>query len=222
MNKTNLGETIIAPSVLSADFSNLAAAVKDIDDSGAEWVHLDIMDGKFVPPLTFGPKAVEDMRPHSRGIFDVHLMVYEPQNLVADFARSGADYITFHIEAAVHAHRLLGAIHDLGKKAGLSIVPSTPVVMLENLLDLADLVLVMTVNPGYGGQALLPMCLEKVRLLKRIREQKKLRFLISVDGGINEKTAALARDAGSDVLVTGSSFFGSPDKRALVRGMKGL
>jgi ribulose-phosphate 3-epimerase len=222
MGKTSLRETIIAPSILSADFSNLAAAVKDIDDSGAEWIHLDIMDGKFVPPLTFGHKAVEDMRPHSRGIFDVHLMVYEPQNLVADFARGGADYITFHIEAAVHAHRLLGAIHDLGRKAGLSIVPSTPVVMLENLLDLADLILVMTVNPGYGGQALIPMCLEKVRLLKSIREQKKLDFLISVDGGINEKTAALARDAGADVLVTGSSFFGSPDKRALVRGMKGL
>ncbi|MDR3140066.1 MAG: ribulose-phosphate 3-epimerase, partial [Treponema sp.] len=198
-------DPIIAPSLLSADFSCFAAAVREINGSGAEWIHLDIMDGHFVPNLTFGPKVVGDLRPHSSLCFDVHLMACEPEKLIGEFARSGADYITFHTEATVHSHRLLAAIRELGKKAGISVVPSTSVSLLEELLPYTDLVLVMTVNPGFGGQALIPQCLEKVKRLAHIRELKDLSFLISVDGGINESTAPLARAAGADILVTGSA-----------------
>jgi ribulose-phosphate 3-epimerase len=179
------------------------------------------MDGQFVPNLTFGPKLVEDLRPRSSLIFDAHLMVREPEHLVEAFARAGADYITFHAEAAIHSHRLLASIRDLGKKGGISIVPSTPVYGIEELLPYADLVLVMTVNPGFGGQTLIRSCLEKVKKLAKIREEKALSFLISVDGGINEQTAGLAREAGADILVAGSAFFKDTDKQSLVRRLRG-
>ena len=200
----------------------MASGAALIASSGAEWVHLDVMDGCFVPNISFGPKMAADLRPHSSQIFDVHLMIQNPLNFVEEFARAGADYITFHVEAAVHSHRILQAIHALGKKAGISIVPSTPVSFIEPLLPFVELVLVMTVYPGYGGQPIIPECFDKVRSLAALREAGRGDYFISVDGGINESTARTAREAGVDVLVAGSSFFGAADTAALVRQLKGL
>jgi len=179
-------------------------------------VHLDVMDGQFVPNLTFGPKLVEDLRPRSRAFFDAHLMVETPERIVKAFADAGADSITFHLEAAVHPHRLLQEIRGLGKKAGISIVPSTPAGMLSELLPFVDLILIMTVNPGFGGQRLIPECLDKLRFLAEERQKRGLGYLLSVDGGINSETAASAITAGADVLVIGSAFFSAADKKAFV------
>jgi len=212
---------ILAPSLLAANFSHLANAQEQIVSSGAEWTHLDVMDGVFVPELTFGAKMVADLRPLNPTVFDVHLMTVNPEKLIDSFARAGADYITFHQEAALHSHKIISSIKDLGKKAGMSIVPSSPVSVLEECLPFLDLVLIMTVNPGYGGQKLIPECLEKIKRLVRLREEKGYTYLISVDGGVNSDTVPLVRDAGTDVLVTGEAFFKAPDKTAMVALFKG-
>jgi ribulose-phosphate 3-epimerase len=216
-----MGIVTVAPSVLSADFSDFAGAIREIDDSLAPWIHLDVMDGRFVPNLSFGPKLVEDIRPLTGAFFDVHLMTVEPESLVPLFAKAGADQITFHIEAAVHAHRLLEQIRDLGKKTGISLVPSTPVSAIGELLPFVDYVLVMTVNPGFGGQTIIPRCLNKVRLLAKLREEEGCAYRIAVDGGVNQETAAMIRDAGADVLITGSAFFRAPDKKNFLRLLAG-
>lgn len=204
---------ILAPSLLSADFSRLAEELTFIEANGGEWVHLDVMDGAFVPNLTFGAPVVRCLRNKSTLPFDVHLMVERPQDFVKAFAEAGADYFTFHIEASVHAHRLISEIRAAGMKPGVSIVPSTPVHILDEVLPLVDLVLVMTVNPGFGGQTMISGCLEKVRELRKRRTEKQYTYLISVDGGINAATITNAADAGADVIVSGSSFFSGDIKK---------
>ena len=206
-----MNKTLLAPSLLSCDFSNLGEAINKIENNFGSWVHIDVMDGIFVPEITFGQPIVRSIRPLTSLPFDVHLMTEKPENQIESFAKAGADWITFHYEAAVHHHRIIQQIHGLGKKAGISIVPSTPVSSILPLLPFVDLVLVMTVNPGFGGQSLIPECLDKVRELVEYREkykkEKNLSYLISVDGGVNEKTADNVIKSGVDIAVSGSAFF---------------
>ncbi|MBE6350542.1 MAG: ribulose-phosphate 3-epimerase [Spirochaetaceae bacterium] len=198
---------LLAPSLLSADLTQLKNAVDLIETQGGSWVHIDVMDGAFVPNISYGQPVVESLRKVTKLPFDVHLMINNPENHIETFAQAGADYITFHYENVIHHHRLIQQIKEQGKKAGISIVPSTPVDALKEILPFVDLVLVMTVNPGFGGQTLIPECLNKIEQLVTLRTEKSYSYQISVDGGINSKTLPMAVAAGADVVVSGSSFF---------------
>ena len=198
---------LLAPSLLSADFSDLASAIKKIENNGGSIVHVDVVDGHFVPQISYGEPIIKSIRKLTKLPFDVHLMVEKPELMVDSFAESGSDWITFHHEATVHTDRLIHHIHDLGKKCGISIVPSTPVSAISEILHLVDLVLVMGVNPGFGGQNFIPYTLDKIKNLTQIRAEKKLSFKISLDGGVNEKNFDEIARAGADILVSGSAFF---------------
>ncbi len=198
---------VLAPSILSADFANLSESIELINSSDAKWVHIDVMDGSFVPNISFGGPIISAVRPLSTLDFDVHLMINNPENHIESFAKAGADWITFHWEAVTHHHRLIQSIHSLGKKAGISIVPSTPISVLEEILPFVDLVLIMSVNPGFGGQELIEECLHKISKLIEIRNEKKYTYLVSIDGGVNEKTLNSVVNTGVDVIVSGSAFF---------------
>ena len=211
----------IAPSILSADFARMGDAVARLAGYGADWVHFDVMDGHFVPNLTFGPMMCAAVRPLTHLPLDVHLMVERPGDYVEPFHAAGADCITFHVEADAHVHRTLQSIRARGMRAGVVLNPATPVCMAEPVLPLCDLVLLMSVNPGFGGQAFFPEVLDKIRALRALIDARGLPTEIEVDGGINPDTARLCAAAGATVLVAGSSVFRADDPAAMIAALRG-
>jgi len=197
---------ILSPSLLSADFSNLEKSIRQVEKS-TKWLHLDVMDGHFVPNLTFGYPLIKGIRKITDTLFDAHLMVSNPGDFVESFAEAGVDFFTFHLESCIHTDRLITSIREAGMKAGIAIVPTTPLNVVQEILPIVDLVLVMTVNPGYSGQKFIPYCVEKIKKLAEVKKEKGYNYYVSVDGGINNSTLPIVLEAGVDVVVSGSSFF---------------
>ena len=217
MSKTG---KLIAPSILSADFAALGEEVRAVDKAGADWIHIDVMDGHFVPNLTIGPVVVEAVKRHTKLPLDVHLMIDNPDDYLEEFVKAGANIVTVHQEVANHLHRTLARIRDLGAKAGVSVNPSTPAELLTDILPHVDLVLVMTVNPGFGGQKFIESCVEKIQKLSLWRKERGLKFLIEVDGGITEATAASVSKAGCDIFVAGSAVFKSDNYETAIQKIR--
>lgn len=210
----------IAPSILSADFLRLGEEIKAAEEAGVDMLHLDVMDGHFVPNITIGPFVVEAIREITKLPLDVHLMIEDPDRYIKDFIKAGADFLTIHIEASVHLHRTIHWIKESGVKAGVSLNPATPVWSLDNILHDLDLVLAMSVNPGFGGQEFIPHVLEKIKTLKSMIRERGLQTLIEVDGGIKYDNAREVVQAGADILVMGSGFFNAKDYRDLVKALR--
>lgn len=212
----------LAPSILSADFSNLSQQLRYVEIGGADIIHFDVMDGKFVPNITFGPVVVKAVRKTTKLPIDVHLMIEDPDNFIEEFINAGADYISVHQEEVVHLHRTITRIKELGAKAGVVINPSTPVSTLSEILEYVDFVLVMSVNPGFGGQKFIKSSLNKIKQLAKIRKEQKLDFQIEVDGGVSTENIKIISDAGCDIFVAGSSVFGQDNVSAATTELKNI
>ena len=212
---------LITPSLLAADFAKLGEEVRAVSEAGADWLHLDIMDGHFVPNISFGPGLIKALRRHTTIPFDVHWMIAPVDPYLQAFADAGADLISLHPEAGPHLHRSLQTIRSFGKKAGVVLNPATPIAAIENVLDLCDLILVMSVNPGFGGQSFLESQLPKIEKLRRLIEASGRDIRLQVDGGVTAKTAPLCLNAGADVLVAGTAVFGAPDYAAAIKALRG-
>jgi ribulose-phosphate 3-epimerase len=211
----------VAPSILSANFAKLGEEVKDVELGGADYIHVDVMDGHFVPNITIGPLIVEAIRPVTSLPLDVHLMIENPDPYIPQFAKAGADIITVHVEACRHLHRTIQLIKENGVKAGVVLNPSTPVEMIKHIIEDIDMVLLMTVNPGFGGQAFIPNVLPKIREVRQLADQLNPSLEIEVDGGINAETAVLVKEAGANVLVAGSFIYNNPNREEAIKVLRG-